>query len=161
MTRIGPWTLRLVALAFSASCIMTLGQISGCVAQRSDTSAESGQGQAPVPESGELMSDLTFTRVGGVAGYMDRLEISKDGIVQQKKSVGETIKWTLSKEEFAALAGMLRRPGLFAKDRMLTSKGADRIAYTVRYRGVTISTGGGQVLADLGPIVDWCLKQLR
>jgi hypothetical protein len=108
------------------------------------------------------MSDLTFTRVGGFIGYMDRLEISKDGIVVQKKRVGEPTTWTLSKEEIATLAGMLRRPGLFAKDRTLRSEGgADRIYYTVQYRGVTISTGGGQVPADLGPVIEWCLKQLR
>jgi hypothetical protein len=162
MTRTGPWTLRLATLVFSAASVVALWPISGCAAQPRDASGKSGQGRAPATEPAELVSDLTFTRVGGFVGYMDRLEISKDGVVLQKKRVGEPTKRTLSKEEIAALAGMLRRPGLFAKDRKLKlEEGADRIYYTVRYRGVTISTGGGEVPADLGPVVAWCLKQLQ
>jgi hypothetical protein len=161
MTRLRQGTSRLAALALSAACVVVLCQFFGCTNQPNGAGAESGQKQKPVAEPLELMSGLTFTRTGGFAGFMDRLEISKDGAVLYNKSVGEPSRRTLSKEEIAALAGMLRGPGLFAKNLALTSEGADRIHYTVRYRGVTISTGGGQVPADLGPVVDWCLNQLR
>jgi hypothetical protein len=107
------------------------------------------------------MSALTYTRNGGFAGYMDRLEIGKDGAVVQTRRVGKPIEWTLSNDEIAVLSGLLNRPGLFDKVRKQILEGADRIACSIEYRGVTIDGCGDAASKDAVALAGWCARQLR
>lgn len=112
-------------------------------------------------ETKTLLSDIVFMRAGGLAGFDDRLEIGKDGIVHYESAGDQSRTETLPNEEISKLARLLQNSGLFDQDHTFTSVGADLITYTIQYNGVTVRADEGQVPDRLRPVLDELLLILN
>ena len=163
MTRTAPWPRRITTLRLLGGlCCGSLPDL------RLRGSADRRQRQIGARTRRRLPNPRNWCRTSpsrapeGSRATWTASRSAKTALSLQKRRIGEPTRRTLSKEEIATLAGLLGRPGLFAKDRTVKSEAAaDQMYFTIRYRGVTVSTGGGNVPPDLDPVVGWCLKQLQ
>ena len=112
------------------------------------------------PSTKALSSELSFTRTGGFAGFDDRLEIGTDGVVYRDSAIAHVSKKTLTAEETTTLANSLDKSGLFTTDHSFTSKGADLITYTIRYKGYTVRADEDQIPPRLRKALDRLLQLL-
>ena len=140
---------RLPALALVAA----LAAASGC-------DRPGDQPTAAEKEPAGLASEVVFKRTGGLAGFEDRVEISRDGTVRIQLTGGRPAAKTLTSEETARLAGLLADSGLFQEGGAFRSKGADLISYVVQYNGVTVAADEEKVPDELRPVLDRLMEIL-
>jgi hypothetical protein len=115
----------------------------------------------PVLEATALLTDILFMRVGGFAGFDDRLEVTKDGRIHYASADDQSMTRTITTAEIAELATLLQESGQFDKNNTFTAEGADFIVYTIQYNGVAVLADEDQVPELLRPVIDRLLLFLN
>jgi hypothetical protein len=88
-----------------------------------------GAGAASVPANGPL---VTFTRVGGFAGFNDTLVVGRDGSLTLTDKTGAVRRGTAPAGEFKELKSLLHSGPFADAARAYGSPGgADRMTYTI------------------------------
>ncbi len=139
--------------AAALALVAALAAASGC-------DRPGDQPAAAEEEPAGLASEVVFKRTGGLAGFEDRVEISRDGTVRIQLTGGRPAAKTLTSEETARLAGLLTDSGLFQEGGAFRSQGADLISYVVQYNGVTVAADEEKVPDELRPVLDRLMEIL-
>ncbi len=140
--------------AAALALVAALAAASGC-------DRPGDQPAAAEEEPAGLASEVVFKRTGGLAGFEDRVEISRDGTVRIQLTGGRPAAKTLTSEETARLAGLLADSGLFQEGGAFRSQGADLISYVVfQYNGVTVAADEEKVPDELRPVLDRLMEIL-
>ena len=141
-----------------------LARLAGLVVWLVLASTLTALGEAPgqTSEPGALETDVVFTRRGGIAGFDDRFELSRDGAVRQKKRFPSpgSLDRELGEEALGEIAERLHDCGLFDQDRRYTSRGADMMIYSIQYNGVTVTASDGELPPELIPVISWFNEEL-
>lgn len=153
MRKLGLCLLSMLVLAASA-----------CSARVAHSRQENRTPQPPEEESNEVMlrSAVTFSRVGGFAGFDDKLVVETSGgtTVTRRLPSPVTQSRMTNAVELKELAKRLYECGLFDEDHRFTSPGSDQITYTIEYDGVTVAAMDGELPSDLLPLISFLTRML-
>ncbi len=132
--------------------------LTGCSADRVDrpeAEPPGGSVEGKSEQDGLLLdSRVLFKRTGGLAGYNDRIEISREGALKGNAS-GASVAKALAQEQVAKLARLLDESRLFDVEQSFEAEGADLITYTVQYRHKTVVAQDTNVPNELRPVLDF------
>jgi len=103
--------------------------------------------------AGSARPEVAFTRLGGIAGYDDRLTIDADGMARRQCASGEWVSRTLAQQQKNAIMQALATSDLFAADHIFAAVGADLTIYTIRYQEATVRADDDTMPARLRPAV--------
>lgn len=146
---------------FLAIALAVAGAGSGFIAAATSEARVRPRVQAG-DESPMLQTSVIFTRVGGIAGFDDRFELSPSGAVTQKKRFPRpaTSKREVDQDAIEEIARTLEDCGLFDQDRRFSARASDQMTYSIQYNGVTVTATDAKIPAALLPVVQWFNRQL-
>lgn len=98
---------------------------------------------------------IEYTRVGGIAGFNDRLKIDTNGHGMLTRRSG-TFDFDLTADELGHLQAVLRDAEIATMPENPSKPPVpDEFAYTLSFQGRTIKTSDTVVPAKLRPVIAW------
>ena len=146
----GPQTARVRGHAGRWSIDRRLSREDGCALEDWERAARL---LGPIAAHGRLL--VAYSRSGGIAGFDDRLDVSRAGVAVITRRGGPAVRVLLSPKELAELERVLEAadfPSL-EPEYLPTWPVADGFAYAVTYRGRTVRAADDAVPSALVPVL--------